>query len=487
MHKVHLQLCVDDAETPIDGAGGAVDAPIGPRAQEGKSMAGIRCQLVVTDNRLTPQAESLARAVDALADFTLLRAAPADAAADVLLWITTTAASAATARMITAARSRGVRSPILIAALEQELPALSPLLAASAADFIALPLRAAELNLRLRRAVGRMPPATHGTQRAGLDPRLQGIVGAAPAFVEALSQLPRIANCSAGVLLLGETGTGKELFAKAVHDLSPRASRACVAVNCGAIPVELVESELFGHTRGAFTTANTAREGLVAEAEGGTLFLDDVDCLPQAAQAKLLRFLQEHEYRPVGANRMRHADVRVVAAANEQMPAKVARGEFRQDLYFRLNVLSLRLPPLRERREDIGELAEFFVGRFARQFGLDVRGLDAPALQRLLVHDWPGNVRELEHTIERAVVMASGTRITEEEINGQDIATDDLSFRAAKARAVQQFERGMIEQLLKAHGGNVTHAARAACKNRRAFVALMRKYAIESNEFRAGH
>ncbi len=452
-------------------------------------MARIRCQLVVTDNSLVQQAETVAREIAALTDFTVLRAAPGDAAADVMVWLTSAAAADATARMISAACARAPRCPILVAAAEREVPALLPLLTAGASDFVALPPRAAELEVRLQRAVRPAPDGATAAARAGIDPRLRGIVGQAPVFVQALSQVPRIANCSAGVLLIGETGTGKELFAKAVHDLSPRAACACVAVNCAAIPVELVESELFGHTRGAFTTANNAREGLVAEAEGGTLFLDDVDCLPLAAQAKLLRFLQEREYRPVGANGIRHADVRVIAAANEQLRGKVARGEFRQDLYFRLNVLSLRLPPLRERREDIAALAELFIHRFASQLGVDVRGLDRPALQRLLVHDWPGNVRELEHVIERAVVMTSSAFITEAQISGHESVLDeagDLSFRAAKARAVQQFERGLIEQLLRAHGGNVTHAARAAHKNRRAFLALMRKYSIESGEYRAG-
>jgi two-component system response regulator GlrR len=451
-------------------------------------MADIRCQLVVTDNRLATQANEVSEAIAALGQFSVLRGAPGEAAhAHVVMWIAAGAAVDSTARLISAVRRRAPGCPILVAAPAADLPALAPLLDAGASDFIALPLRTAELELRLRRALGTGQNAAAAARRAGLDPRLHGLVGNAPAFVEALSQIPRIANCNAGVLLLGETGTGKELFAQAVHDLSPRASCACVAVNCGAIPVELVESELFGHAKGAFTTANTAREGLVAEAEGGTLFLDDVDCLPLVAQAKLLRFLQQHEYRAVGSNATRRADVRVLAAANEQLPSKVARGEFRQDLYFRLNVLSLRLPPLRERREDIAELAAYFVQRFAQQAGAGVRGLAPPALQRLIAHDWPGNVRELEHVIERAVVMASGPLITDAQLNGCDLATGptpDLSFRAAKAQAVQQFERGMIEGLLRAHGGNVTHAARAASKNRRAFVALMRKYEIDSGGYR---
>ncbi len=289
------------------------------------------------------------------------------------------------------------------------------------------------------------------------------------------------------MLILGETGTGKELCAQAIHYLSPRAAHPCVAVNCGAIPLDLVESELFGHLKGAFTNAHNARDGLVAEAEGGTLFLDDIDCLPLAAQAKLLRFLQEREYRPLGAARVRRADVRVIAASNHQLPAMAARGEFRQDLFYRLNVLNLELPPLRNRREDIAPLSLHFISRFARQFGRAVTGLTPAALHRLMTHDWPGNVRELEHVIERAVLLAPATVLTERDVavGGTSEPADAESFRAAKARVVQDFERGRIEQLLTAHAGNVTHAAAAARKNRRAFIALMQKYRIVPERFRA--
>jgi two-component system response regulator GlrR len=318
-------------------------------------------------------------------------------------------------------------------------------------------------------------------------PQLPGVVGLHPAFLAQVKRLPRFAAAESGVLIQGETGTGKEIFAQALHYLSPRASRPWVALNCGAIPLELVESELFGHVRGAYTSAQSGRIGLVAEAEGGTLFLDDIDCLPLAAQAKLLRFLQEHEYRAVGSNQLRHADVRVVAASNRSLRELALRGGFREDLYYRLSVLTLQLPPLRERSSDLPLLAAFFL----RQYAGPTRRFTAEALQRLQAHTWPGNVRELAHVIERAVLLERGEQIDAAalEIDGVApavaVSSSPASLRAAKAQLVEDFERRYVEQLLCQHGGNVTHAAGAAGKNRRAFFELMRKYRIDSNAFRA--
>ncbi len=315
----------------------------------------------------------------------------------------------------------------------------------------------------------------------------RAFVGSSPAFLREVAKLPAIARCPAGVLILGETGTGKEVFAQSIHYLSSRAGKPWVAVNCGAIPVELAESELFGHVKGAYTGALQARAGLVREAEGGTLFLDDVDCLPLAVQAKLLRFVQEREYRVVGANTTQHADVRVIAASNRDLGTLAAQGSFRADLYFRLNVLNLRLPALRERREDIAELARHFLHQFARRYERPVRGFEPAALQRLHQHDWPGNVRELQHVIERAVILCSDDTLGAHDLDiagDADIPVGTESFCEAKARVVEQFERRYLEQALYANDGNVTHAARAAQKNRRAFFELMRKHGISPGTFR---
>jgi transcriptional regulator with PAS, ATPase and Fis domain len=289
------------------------------------------------------------------------------------------------------------------------------------------------------------------------------------------------------VLILGETGTGKEVFARAIHYLSNRASGPRVAVNCGAIPVELMESELFGCTRGAFTSAYAARSGLVRDAEGGTLFLDEIESLPLNAQAKLLRFLQEKEYRPVGSTATRRADVRVIAASNSDIAGLMRRGDFRQDLYFRLNVLTITLPPLRERLEDIAALAMHFIDKCCRQMQRPSFGLSPQALKRLMAHDWPGNVRELQNVMEHAVLFSREPVIRAADLNLPETtpaAEGEESFRDAKARTVNAFERSYIERLLSAKSGNVTHAAEAAKKDRRAFFELMRKHHIAPERFR---
>lgn len=325
--------------------------------------------------------------------------------------------------------------------------------------------------------------------RAPAAPAIRGLVYVSEACARVAAKLPLIASCNANVLISGETGTGKEVCARAVHYLSDRASRPWVAVNCGALPTELVENELFGHAKGAYTTAHAANAGLVRQAEGGTLFLDEVDSLPLPAQSKLLRFLQEHEYRPVGSTTVVHADVRVIAASNGDLQSAIRSGLFRQDLFFRLNVLSVALPALRERRVDIPVLAQHFAQEFAREYGKPALRVTPAAVQLLLQHDWPGNVRELRHVTERAVLLCGGG-----ELDVQDIDIDGVdklppafteSFNAAKRRVVGRFERGYIEQLLSAHGGNVTHAAQAARKDRRAFFELIRKHGIDPQRFRS--
>jgi two-component system response regulator AtoC len=296
-----------------------------------------------------------------------------------------------------------------------------------------------------------------------------------------------MASCGANVLILGETGTGKEVCAHAIHYLSARAPKPWIAVNCGAIPAELMETELFGHVKGAYTTAHASRTGLVHDAETGTLFLDDIDCLTLSAQVKLLRFLQEREYRQVGSNTLLHADVRVIAASNCDLNALVLRGAFRQDLYYRLNVLRLDLPALRDRREDIAVLAPHFIHEFARDFQRQVSSLTPCAMLKLYAHDWPGNIRELKHVIERAVLLCSGPVLQTEDIqidSAHQPEQSDDSFQSAKSRIVDNFERGYLERLLVAHGGNITRAAKAAKKDRRAFFELMRKHELEPESFR---
>jgi two-component system response regulator GlrR len=320
-------------------------------------------------------------------------------------------------------------------------------------------------------------------------PDLPDLIGHSPAFVEQVARLPMLARYDVGVLLLGETGTGKEVFAQAAHYLSARSGQPWVAVNCGAIPADLVEDELFGHVRGAYTHAHASRAGLIREAEGGTLFLDEIDALPPGAQVKLLRFLQDKQYRLVGSSTQVQADVRVIAASNKPLAGLAVQGTFRSDLLFRLNVITLHLPPLRDRLEDIGPLALHFLQTAARRWHRPVSGLSRAALNKLLAHRWPGNVRELKNVMERATLLGSGALLDASaiELDGDHEAPaldGEESFRAAKERLVENFERAYIEQLLAHSGGNVTHAAQAAKKNRRAFFELMRKYCIEPDRFR---
>jgi DNA-binding NtrC family response regulator len=365
------------------------------------------------------------------------------------------------------------------------------LIDAGATDFVSTQSTPAELGARLQRAGGVAHAVDDGAQRSSASPQIRGFVYASQACAAIAARLPILAGCDANVLIAGETGTGKEVCAQAIHYLSARSARPWVAVNCGAIPAELVETELFGHVKGAYTTAHTSRSGLVREAEGGTLFLDDVDCLPLPAQAKLLRFLQEREYRPVGSNHVQHADVRIVAASNCNLYDLAQREKFRQDLYFRLNVLNIAMPALRERREDIPILAAHFARHFSREFNRCARKLTVQAMAKLSLHHWPGNVRELKHVIERAVLLAQGATLGEADID-IDLAAPTapanacaVSFRDAKKRVVDDFERSYIEQLLTAHSGNITIAARTAKKDRRAFFELMRKHQIEPRRFRS--
>jgi two-component system response regulator GlrR len=316
------------------------------------------------------------------------------------------------------------------------------------------------------------------TQQAGLSQ----LVGADPTFLDAITRIQAIAASDAPVLIVGETGTGKELCAHAIHHLSPRAHFPFIPVECGAVPDLLAENELFGHARGAYTDAHRDQKGLAALAEGGTLFLDEIDSLSLAAQAKLLRFLQDGAYRALGAERFVRANVRVLAAANRDVELLVQAKQFRSDLYFRLNVLELQLPPLRERRRDISLLANHFLESFCAAAGGPARYFSPAALRILEQHDWPGNVRELRNVIHRAVIFSSGASILPSHIclrRASPPTPAAISFRQARQQAIDRFERLYLEQTLREHGGNITRAALAAGKDRRAFGRLVKKHGVD--------
>jgi len=311
------------------------------------------------------------------------------------------------------------------------------------------------------------------------------IIGQSPAFLEIVESLPQIAQSNSSVLIVGDTGTGKEVIARRIHQLSPRKHRPFVPINCGAIPGELAENELFGHKGGAFTGAIAFKSGLIAESEGGTLFLDEIDGFSPVVQVKLLRFLEEKTYRPLGDTQERQADVRVIAALNIDPNEVVRSGGLRLDLYYRLDVFRLNLPPLRERVEDIPLLAHHFLRKVSGDMRKEIKGFSQAATEKLIAHNWPGNVRELENAIERAVIFCDSEIVQDGHIVLGSFQMEEAqeTFQETKARLVRQFEIEYIEKLLLAYRSNITRAAAAANKDPRAFRQLIRKYGINVSRF----
>jgi two-component system response regulator AtoC len=357
-------------------------------------------------------------------------------------------------------------------------------------DFLSCPFQESELFIRIRRSLRSQRDG--GALSAGQKPkeaRHQGIriVGESSIFIKVLEKVSRVAECRDNVLISGETGSGKEVFSRAIHYQSARHGKPFVPVNCGALPDHLFENELFGHAKGAFTDASSAEKGLIAEAEGGTLFLDEIDTLSPTGQVKLLRFLQDGEYRPVGWARSVHADVRVIAATNTDLLKRVEARQFREDLYYRLNAISLCIPPLRDRIEDVAPLTAHFLERYAREHGDPLRAITAEAMNKLMAYLWPGNVRELESVITRALTFTRSPALQSEDIElpsrpGEQ-SVPGSSLREAKSRTIANFERHYLAGLLAKHRGNVTHAAKAAGKERRSFQRLLRKHNIDRHAF----
>ncbi|MBS0513214.1 MAG: sigma-54-dependent Fis family transcriptional regulator [Proteobacteria bacterium] len=325
-----------------------------------------------------------------------------------------------------------------------------------------------------------------------------GLLGCSPAFTAAMGLMRRFAETSAHVLVQGETGTGKELVARAIHYLGERRYKPFVPVNCGALPDNLMENELFGHARGAFTDARESQRGLIGSAEGGTLFLDEIECLSLKGQVALLRFLQDGHYRQLGGHGDLRADVRIVAASNQDFSELVRNGQFRQDLYYRLAIMSVDLPPLRQRGNDILLLIDHFLARFAREYRRPVPVLDRASAAAALTHAWPGNVRELENIVHRQFLLAEEGVVHLEPISdsaaasgaseasgGWNIDFAGMDMKLAKAEVIARFERDYLEQAIAMTRGNVSLAAQHAGKERRAFGKLLKKYGIDRNRFQA--
>lgn len=328
------------------------------------------------------------------------------------------------------------------------------------------------------------------------------LIGASKSFIQAKGKIPILSRTRATVLITGETGTGKEMFARAIHYTGERQGKPFVPVNCAAIPEHLAETELFGHSRGAFTSALTEKVGLFLEAHGGTIFLDEINSLPLTVQSKLLRVLQDQQFRPVGSTKSRLVDVKVVAATNTDLRVLVKNRQFREDLFHRLNVLTVTVPSLRDRKEDIELLAEHFLTVYAKDFGRKSISIGQSALAKLIGYAWPGNVRELDGVIQRALAMGCGEvleahdlelpELEEPGVNGpmltpvpRGVISTDSSFQDMKTQVIEEFERTYLGELLTAHQGNISKAARAAKKERRTFQRLLQKYGLDRRGFNA--
>ena len=393
--------------------------------------------------------------------------------------------------VLTAIRETLPEAVVIMITAYGTIPSAIEAMRVGAYDYVTKPFRAHEIlaviekgleRIRLRREVEYLRKVV--TQRFGFG----GLVGKCKPMQEVYTQVEKMAAARGTVLIQGESGTGKELVAKAIHYASPRKSGPFVVIDCGAIPEQLQESELFGHVKGAFTGAIATRRGLFEEADRGTLFLDDVTELPLGLQAKLLRALQEGEIRRVGDSRMIRVDVRVVAATNRDLEEEVRHGAFRGDLYHRLNVFPIRLPPLRDRREDIPSLVEHFLARIGEQARGQPKRVSSDALRVLTGYAWPGNVRELEHVLERAALLSEGEVIGESDLPPQltcprealtvALPEDALAIPETTARIVREVERELIRRALARTANNRTEAARILGLSRRALVYKLKEYGL---------
>ena len=342
-------------------------------------------------------------------------------------------------------------------------------------SFLTKPVDKDALYKAIDEALEQRSPATDEAWR-------QAIVTRSPLMLRLLEQAGMVAQSDVSVLINGESGTGKEIVAQAIHNASPRHDKPFVAINCGALPEQLLESELFGHARGAFTGAVSNREGLFQAAEGGTLFLDEIGDMPVALQVKLLRVLQERKVRPLGSNRDIEINVRIISATHRDLPKAMARGEFREDLFYRLNVVNLKIPPLSERTEDIPLLANHLLRQSADRHKPFVRAFSSDAMKRLMAAKWPGNVRQLVNVIEQCVALTSspviGDALVEQALEGENTALPTF------VEARNQFELNYLRKLLQITKGNVTHAARMAGRNRTEFYKLLSRHELDANDFK---
>jgi two-component system response regulator AtoC len=393
------------------------------------------------------------------------------------------------AEFLKKAFSEGIKSTIIMMSAYGTMDTAIECMKQGAYDYISKPFKNDEILLVLQKAAERERLKAENRrlkEELKREFSFSNIVSKNPRMMEIFELIRKVSGFKTTVLIMGESGTGKELIARALHYQSRRKNASFVAVNCGAIPHTLLESELFGHVRGAFTDASTDKTGLFEQAHGGTLFLDEIGEMPLSLQVKLLRVLQDEEIRPVGSSTVKKVDVRVISATSKQLEQEITEGRFREDLYFRLNVLGIILPPLRERTEDIPLLVDHFLAKFGVMFGKEEVRLSQDALRTLVGYHWPGNVRELENCIERGLLLCEGNQLDVESLpdnlrgksNGGAsvcIPSDSLSIKKAE----EILERDFIRRALEKTGGNRTHAARLLEISHRSLLYKLKEYVME--------
>jgi len=351
--------------------------------------------------------------------------------------------------------------------------------------YVTKPFDVEDLVLKVKRALDKQITTSEARQvRNKIMSRRKSdyIVGSCPKIEELLTQISIVAQNDVPVIIYGESGTGKELVARAIHYTGKRADRPFVVENCGAIPENLIENELFGHVKGAYTDARTDQKGLFEEAHGGTLFLDEIGELPTTTQVKFLRVLQDGEFKRIGSTRPIRVDVRVIAATNKDLIQAIADKSFREDLFYRLNVIPVHIPPLRERKEDIPLLINHFLTEFNKELGKAVEGFSPAAIQKMMTYQWPGNIRELKNKVKQAMVLTRNNVITAEELFFH-VPVSSNKFQSFK-EAKREFEKEYISQVLRICQGNISQAARLAKKDRKDFYDVMKKYGIQPEAFR---
>jgi len=379
-------------------------------------------------------------------------------------------------------QQRYLHLPVIILTAHGTIPDAVAATQKGVFSYLVKPFDASILLSSIEKALGQQSNGTANSGSGDDKAWRQGIICASPAMENLLQQTHAAATTDVSILIQSETGTGKELLAQAIHKASSRRDGAFMAVNCAAIPEALLESELFGHTAGAFTGANKSHDGLFKAANGGTVFLDEIGDMPQSAQAKLLRVLEQGEVRPVGSTDTIKVDVRIVSATHQNLTEKVKDGSFREDLFYRLNVMTLELPPLTERREDIPLLARHFSNLLNERHGKDCRNFAPDAMEMLVAAPWPGNVRQLLNVVEQCVVLCTGSLISRNLVEKALRSKPDKLLNLNDAR--DRFEHDYLVRLLNLAEGNIALAARLAERNRSEFYNLLRRHGLDPAHFR---